>query len=209
SMGTVVYRYFTEPNSRELLVVVGLWTALNLVLTGLAVGAVCEKRERRTVPRVMSDLRGVLSIGAENVAIRIRDMSYGGLRVELIDDAVVPAKSTCVLRVLSDIDGTVLETPVITGGRRVSGSQAGIGLRFYGSNADRYRIVAQTIFSDVGRVYRHRSGDYRRLGLTTGSARFATSWPRHTLRGLYFLIFNRKSGAGTTAGLTQSQRIAP
>ncbi len=205
SMATVVYRYLNEPNSRDLLLVVGLWTGLNLVLTGLAVGAVCEKRERRTVPRVASDLRGVLSVGTENVAIRIRDMSYGGLRAELLDPAVIQAKSTGVLRVVSDVDGRILETPVITGGRRISGSLSGVGLRFYGSNADRYHIVAQTVFDDVGRVYRHRSDNYRRLGVALGSARFATGWPRHALRGLYFLLFNRRATDGRSSSLSQTQ----
>lgn len=209
SMGTVIYRYVSEPASRDLLLVVGIWTAVNLVLCGLAIGAVSERRERRSVPRVTSNVRGTLSIGTERWPVVIRDMSYGGLRAEVLGEATIPATSTGVLRVESDIDGTVLETPVITGKRRFVGASGGLGLRFYGANADRYRIVAQIMFFNSNSVHRQRKENYRSFGVATGSLLFATAWPRHALRGLYFLLFNRKTGATETAPLPQQQGTVP
>ena len=40
-------RFVNEPNARDLISVVGVWSCLNLVLTGISLGAVCELRERR------------------------------------------------------------------------------------------------------------------------------------------------------------------
>lgn len=198
SMAMAVYRYLHEPNSRELLIVVGIWTALNMALSGVALGAVSERRERRSTPRVGCHHGATLAVGSETVPVTIRDMSCGGLRVELLAAATIPAKATGVLRVQSDTGTRVFETPIITGGRRVSEAASGLGLKFYGSNADRFRIVAQTVFADVGRVHRSRSSAYRRHGIVSGSALFGFMWLGQTARGLYFLLFNRSLQTGST-----------
>jgi cellulose synthase (UDP-forming) len=67
SMVVLCYRYVNEPDQRGLILVVGVWSALNLCLTGLTLGAVSERRERRSVPRVASNLSAKLVIGDEVV----------------------------------------------------------------------------------------------------------------------------------------------
>ncbi|MGI3899901.1 MAG: UDP-forming cellulose synthase catalytic subunit [Janthinobacterium lividum] len=65
SLAVVIYRYVNEPNVRDLILVVGAWSVLNLVLTGIALGTVSERRERRSTPRVACKLNATVTVGGE------------------------------------------------------------------------------------------------------------------------------------------------
>ena len=86
SMAVLAYRYVNEPNARDLITVVGIWSGLNLLLTGTALGAVSERRERRSMPRVDSKVKATLTVGTQDVPVVIEDMSFGGLQVRALDE---------------------------------------------------------------------------------------------------------------------------
>lgn len=200
SMVFLGYRFVTEPNARDLIAVVGVWTALNLVLTGLGLGAVCEFRERRAAPRIRSGVQASLAIGAETVPVTIEDMSLGGLQVRLPDAMVMPARTTGVLRIEDLATGERLETPVTSLGRRTLNEGRGAGLRFYGINGDRFRIIAKVVFADTAPVYGRRKAGAIQVGLLRGSAIVVSWWIAQTVRGLYYAMFRR--------GATQPARVA-
>ncbi len=196
SMGVLGYRFFTEPNARDLITVVGVWTGLNLFLTGIGLGAVCERRERRSVPRIASNVKATISVGAQVIPVVIEDMSIGGLKVRLFGAHQLPARTTGVLRVESgDANGTIFETPVLSVGRRVVGEAKGAGLKFYAINGDRFRIVARVVFADINPVYAARNCNNARLGVVHGTAIFAAWWISQTSRGLYYALFRRGQAA--------------
>jgi len=192
SMVVLCFRYLNEPDQRGLILVVGVWSALNLFLTGMALGAVSERRERRSVPRVASNLPAQLVIGEQVLPVVIEDMSFGGFRVHMSEAANLPPRGTGVLRVeASEKSEQFLETPFVNLGRRVKSGVRSVGLKFYGVNGDRFRIVAKVIFSDINPIYKGRAGKYTTFGVLTGSLYFLTWALNQTSRGLYYFLFRR------------------
>ncbi len=192
SMVVLAYRYMSEPNVRDLITVVGVWSGLNLALTGIALGAVSERRERRSTPRAASKLKGTLTVGAEYVPVVIEDMSFGGLRVKALETLRLPLRATATLRIATgDADGRVLEAPVVSAGRRTLEQGQSFGLKFYGASGDRFRIVARVVFADIAPMRRDRTGASVRLGVLYGSAVFAGLAAVQMGRGLFYAAFRR------------------
>jgi cellulose synthase (UDP-forming) len=210
SMAMLGFRFANEPDSRDLIVIVGLWSAFNLCLTGIALGAVSEQRERRGAPRVASHLSASLVIGSEVLPVIIEDMSFGGLRVRMLGATYLPPQGTGTLRVeTGDPALPFLETPFVNAGRRVKNEGRGVGLKFYGFNADRFRIIARVIFSNIDPIYRGRSANYTRMGVVVGSVNFVYRAFNQTLRGLYYILFRRgRALAPQIVRPTQSSSIS-
>ena len=170
SMLVLGWRFVNEPATRDLMAVVGAWTGLNLVLTGLGLGAVCELRERRSVPRVDRHREATLVVAGIATIVQIEDMSFGGLRVRVPPTMQLPARTTGVLRLADPNSPTgLLETPVISVGRRTLDGGRGAGLRFYGVNGDRFRMIAAVAFAEIGSVYGRRQSVVRPIGVVRGS----------------------------------------
>ena len=199
SLVTVGFRYIGEPNSRDMLMVVGLWTVLNLFLSGMALGAISELRERRTTPRVDSQRKATLKIGTDSIPVQIEDMSFGGLRVRFLSQVAIPPKAMGVISMPHPtIEDAILSAPVITAGRRTYDNGRGAGFKFYDISPDRFRMIAEVVFSDVGRVHRTRSRGYRAFGLCRATVMFLVWWFVQTGRGLYYALFRRGSSAAAT-----------
>ena len=192
SMAALGVKFANEPDARDLISVVGVWSVFNLCLTGVALGVVSERRERRSVPRVASKLVASLAFGPQTSPVAIEDMSFGGLRVRVLDATKLPPKGTGVLRIDSADDaGSVLETPIVIAGRRVNDEGRGVGLKFYGFNGDRFKIIAKVMFSTIDPIYARRSQTYLHFGVLRGSFNFAIAALNQTFRGLYYVFFRR------------------
>jgi cellulose synthase (UDP-forming) len=203
SMVFLGYRFATEPNARDLLTVVGVWTALNLVLTGLCLGAVCELRERRSGPRVAGKTKASLVLGTEVAPVVIENMSFGGLQVRVTGPMQLPARTTGILQIEDPAaPGGFLRAPVTSIGRRTLENGRGAGLRFYGTSGDRFRIIAKVVFSTVAPIHARRRAEAAHIGLLHGSALFATWWLSQASRGLYYALFRR--GKAAPAPITSS-----
>ncbi|WP_442915993.1 UDP-forming cellulose synthase catalytic subunit [Lichenihabitans sp. Uapishka_5] len=205
SLVVLGYRFAYEPEARELIGVVGVWSLLNLILAGLGLGAVCELRERRSVPRVDSRGAATLVFGTEAIPVTIEDMSFGGLQVRLPDGAQIKPRASGTLRMADPADPSrIWETPVVGVSRRTLSEGRGVGLRFFGVNGDRFRIIAATAFADVGIVYRKRQGQVTRTGILHGSALMTLWCIVQTGRGLYYAAF-RRDGASPSAAAPSSE----
>jgi cellulose synthase (UDP-forming) len=192
SMVAIGLKFVNEPDARDLISVVGVWSAFNLCLTGVALGVVSERRERRSAPRVASNRVASLAFGPQTASVAIEDMSFGGLRVRVLDGTKLPAKGAGVLRVESGDDGAQgLETPIIIAGRRVNDDGRGVGLKFYGVSADRFKIISKVMFSTIDPIYAGRSEKYLHFGVLRGSLNFAVAALNQTFRGLYYVFFRR------------------
>ncbi len=61
-VATAFYRYFFEAGA-ELMLIVGLWTTFNLVIAGVALGVVAERRQPDRFPRLAVQRRGFVHMG--------------------------------------------------------------------------------------------------------------------------------------------------
>ena len=205
SIGVLAYRYLNEPEVRDLIVVVGVWSLLNLLLAGLALGAVAERRERRTMPRVVSDVDASLTVGATPVLVKVENVSCGGLSVRA-EGFQLPNGTTAVLRIASDVPGArPLEIAVRSTGRRAAQGARSYGLRFQGSSGDRFRFIAHVMFGDISPIRARQVGRYVRLGVLTGTAVFTASWVKQLGRGLAYVAL-RQGEAPSPALATESER---
>jgi cellulose synthase (UDP-forming) len=84
---TAVWRYIYDPNANSLMLVVGLWTAFNLVIAGAGLGAVSERRQPDRHPRLGIDRQAVLAVGHELYPVNVRNVSAGGCAFAFIDEA--------------------------------------------------------------------------------------------------------------------------
>jgi cellulose synthase (UDP-forming) len=82
-VGTAGYRYMFEPGVTSLMLVVGLWTAFNLVIAGVALGAVAERKQVDRFPRLPIQRSGVLVVGAQPVDVAIENVSAGGCAIKV------------------------------------------------------------------------------------------------------------------------------
>ena len=200
SMAVLAYRYVNEPEARGLFTVVGIWTGFNLCLTGLALGAVSEKRERRSVPRVPSKMLAELVVGETIIPVEFEDMSFGGFRVHCSALLNLPPRCVGTLRLdLGDGSDQVLETAFVHLGKRASSGSRSTGLKFHGFHGDRFRIVAKVLFSDISPIYIRRSSKYVLYGVATGTAIFAATALQQIGRGLGYLLLKRNAAAASTA----------
>lgn len=127
TLGYTVFRYVSEPASRDLLLVVGLWNLFNTVMAGLALGVVSERRERRKIQRLATNRSGELVIDEARLPILVNDASIGGLKVQLdgvegrrLAQHLAPGRHKATVRIASHPAGTVFEAPSPLPRRRCS-----------------------------------------------------------------------------------------
>lgn len=196
SAGVLAYRIMTEPAAHDLIGVMGLWTLLNLVLTGLGLGAVCEVRERRSVPRVPCKAHAQLVIDMDDVPVTVEDISFGGLLVRLPEHMLLKPGATGTLVMEDPIDPTrVRQTRVVCVSRRTLSEGRGAGLRFTEANGDRFRIIVATAFADAGLTSQRRHERVEKVGILRGSATLLAGAVLQIARAFYFAAF-RRDGTG-------------
>ncbi|MGI3899902.1 MAG: hypothetical protein ACRYGP_05010 [Janthinobacterium lividum] len=126
----------------------------------------------------------------------IEDMSFGGLRIKALRTIRLPLRATATLRVVSgDSDERVLEAPVIGAGRRTIDQGQSYGLKFYGNSGDRFRIIAQVLYSDIAPIRTQQLMGSVRFGLLFGTAMFLFMGATQIGRGLLYATFHRSGGA--------------
>jgi cellulose synthase (UDP-forming) len=210
SMVVLGLRFINEPNSRDLIAVVAVWSFFNLCLTGAALGAAAEKRERRAVPRLSAQRDAELVHGAEALKVTIEDMSFGGLRVRARDGRIIPPRTTGILRIKNGTDGgAALETPVMSLGRRARDGHAGFGLKFYGVNASRFEIISSVMYADVSAIFHRRSHEYARPGILRGTIGLSALAIAQTLRGLYFILLRRNPSPSASLAPSVDTAVSP
>lgn len=87
SMIAGAFRYAYVPGSRALTVVVMVWNMLNITLVSAAFGALLERRQRRSAPRMPLQAPAQLELGNGSlIKCSVDDISSGGFRLTLGDE---------------------------------------------------------------------------------------------------------------------------
>lgn len=193
----VVYtliRYISEPVSRDLLIVVGIWNLFNMIMAGLALGAVSERRERRKVQRLETSRPGELIVNRESISVVVTDASIGGVKLrssEIFKQAIAPGQQTAVLRVAGRDGEANYELPVIIASAVSNEGERVYGIRFSGFSADRYRLIADIAYADLTAMREMRNRRHKRRNLLVVTAETLSWSVTHTIRGLFFALFRR------------------
>ncbi len=189
---TAFYRYVVEPGA-DLMLIVGLWSSFNLVIAGVALGVVAERREPDRFPRLSIDRHGVLSIGEENAAVVIHSVSAGGCSLRFSDATASAGLSEvgtrCSLSVHSvDRHGPntpmrldlVHATPVADG--------TTYGFSFADMEPSAYRALADLMYGDPGAILRFQTKRRRHKNLFSGALQFLHWGVAEPLRAFIYAV---------------------
>lgn len=73
-----LWRWYAVPDQRDVVLITLLWNTLNLIGLLSALGALYERRQRRSAPRIPASLEARLAIDGREVEGRLLDLSVGG-----------------------------------------------------------------------------------------------------------------------------------
>jgi len=142
------YRLANEPDQQTLLLVVGGWNIFNLILAALALGTVCERRERRGSPRRSIGGRGFLDIDGNRLVVKLLDVSQGGVRFTVAGpgapNLAVGADAEFLLRDMPG--GGEGRVRVVIRNRASEGRHRRYGASFLQSDARRYGVIAALLY---------------------------------------------------------------
>jgi cellulose synthase (UDP-forming) len=89
--GMAAWRYLYEPGVTSLMLVVGLWCGFNLVIAGVGLGVVAERRQDERSPSLPVGRPALAEIGAEHVPVIVERMSTEAATLRRSDGAPWPA----------------------------------------------------------------------------------------------------------------------
>jgi cellulose synthase (UDP-forming) len=201
-VGTAVFRYLFEPGVTALMLVVGLWTGFNLLIAGVALGAVAERKQADRHPRLAIARQGRLIVAGQIIPVAIENVSAGGCAVAI---AAMPkglsfeTDVTTGLLAIEPLPGNPERAPVAVEFVRVAqvGESARRGLAFAALATADYPAVAELMYGDAGAIQRFLEGRRKPIGLVRGSARFALWGVTEPFRAVAYAF--RKRPAATQA----------
>ena len=83
------WRYFFEPGVSNLMVVVGAWNCFNMIIAGVALGSVAERKQPDRHPRLFISRKGVFEVDGVKTPVTIDNVSAGGCAMRPLDDMPV------------------------------------------------------------------------------------------------------------------------
>jgi cellulose synthase (UDP-forming) len=184
--GVGVWRLLTEPVFNDLLVVVMVWNALNLVIAAVALGAVSERRELRRAQRLDIERRGILIAGGVEVPVIIEDVSSGGARVRTLDGELPTRREgetigTLVVDQVRD-DVPVRSLSVIMRRIEADGAEDVYGLQFIQLTPTQMRLVADLMYGNFMVIEQLREARRRQKSVLGGTLQFVIWSVQYSLR---------------------------
>ncbi|TGD95934.1 UDP-forming cellulose synthase catalytic subunit [Methylobacterium nonmethylotrophicum] len=180
--GMAAWRYLYEPGVTSLMLVVGLWCGFNLVIAGVALGAVAERRQEETTPSLPVGRPALAAIGDERVPVTVERMSAEAatLRLRRADGAPFPAMP----------QGGLLQAgtgPALRFTLRAAPAPDLRVVAFAPLAPAEYRTVAGLMYGDAAALRGFLAGRRRHRDLVTGTLRFLAWGVAEPLRAVSYL----------------------
>lgn len=171
---TAGYRYVFEPGVTSLMLVVGLWTMVNLVIAGAALGAVAERKQIDRFPRLPIQRSAELRVGSRVIEVTVENVSAGGCGA-VPDNAVngnpgLQRGTVGELRV-KPLDGCAASAPLPV---RIVRSEPGgpVGLAFNGLSRHDYFSLADLMYGDSAAIANFLGRRRNHMDLFRGTIQF-------------------------------------
>ncbi|MBN4066390.1 UDP-forming cellulose synthase catalytic subunit [Ahrensia sp. AH-315-G08] len=189
--GWAIWRIMYEGAANELLLIVTLWSIFNLLIAGVALGVVSERRERRRHYRIDTKRRADFIANNKSYPVMVDDCSIGGMRLRPLE-GLIPFKSTD-----SGAGELVLHTgegspgyPLKVNLKWTSNDEQGpsYGVCYTALSAMDRRAVATILYPDHHVLETIRKRRHTGRSVPFGSAEFIYWAVFHTFRGFGYLI---------------------
>lgn len=168
------YRYAVEPGVDGLMLIVGVWNGFNLIMAGVALGAVAERRQPDRHPHLAVDRRGALEIGGERALVAIDDVSVGGCRLRVL------GQTPTALQTARDIEAKLTIEPI--GDRaeglglplRIKGTahDGAYGCEFGAMQPEDYFVLVDLMYGDPQALTRFLAARRQHKNIFVGTAQF-------------------------------------
>ena len=185
-VATAGYRYLFEPGVTGLMLVVGSWTAFNLVIAGVALGAVAERKQIDRHPRLAVQREGKLAIGGHTVGATIDNASAGGCALKLSDKAVSFKAGSVGHLTIDPLAGCVPQGSLPVRVVRIDGDATSYGLAFDGLTTRDYVALADLIYGDASAIERFLGRRRNPMDLFHGTLQFLIWSVQGPLRALRY-----------------------
>jgi cellulose synthase (UDP-forming) len=184
-----VWRYFTEPLSGDLLLIVAGWNLINLSLAGAALGVLAERRELRRNQRLPVRRHALMRIAGRLFSVVVQDASSGGVAVEFIDGEPEIAKGETLSGHLElRRGGQVIGSDVVLRGIRTAGDHRIFGFAYSERTPQTFAVIADLMYSDQSVLQERLNRRQVRLGFFAGTFKFAIWTFTETFRALRYSV---------------------
>ncbi len=188
--GMAAWRYLYEPGVTGLMLVVGLWCGFNLVIAGVGLGVVAERRQDERVPSLPVGRPALAAIGdgqgSVRIPVTIERMSAEAATLRRTDGAPWPAMA----------EGGLLHAAAGPALRFTLRAALAPDLRvvaFAPLAPAQYHTVAGLMYGDAGALRAFLAGRRRHRDLVTGSLRFLAWGIAEPARALSYVGRSRRS----------------
>ncbi len=189
--GYASFRIASEGLANELLVIVTAWSVFNLIIAAVALGAVCELRERRRHYRIPISRKGMLKTPEGNYPVTISDVSLDGMMIRPTSGSPVPydgmkAKEASVVVETGGAHGYPFKVTLRHTTQDDQGP--GIGAQLRDKSANDFRAIAALLYTNTSRFDEIRKRRHTGRAVSGGTFEFIYWAVYHTVRSTSYLM---------------------
>ena len=187
-------RYVVEPGVSNLMFIVGLWNTFNLIMAGVALGAVSERKQPDRHPRLTIKRKGVLDVGDDVVRVEIANVSAGGCAVRLLDEmpaVLLEAEDTKARLRIEPIGDMVGNRSLPLVFRRAPMGDDLYGCEFDTMQPEEYFALADLMYGDSDALPRFLDSRRKHKSIWTGTGQFMWWGIVEPFRALSYLFLSK------------------
>ena len=186
SLAMGIWRYLNFPDQRDIVILTMAWECFNFALILGAIGAVLERRQRRTTPRIPVSMPALLRAGDAVLPCEVLDLSVGGARLRLHDRAAMPSTSALLLELENPALRRASRFHVVTSEALEAG--AVVGMRLQPRDISEQGEWVTLVHGDSERWRTMLKARNRRIGVMKGAYFLLKAGAVHGVRHLFFLV---------------------
>lgn len=190
--GWAFWRLFNEGFSNELLLIVSMWSVFNLIIGGISLGVVAEKRERRRHYRMSISHPAKLHLSGKQYPVQVDQCSIGGVRIRPLKGLIPFSSENCTSGQLALSNG-LSDVPDYTLNVKLRSSfsddhGAGYGLSLEAPRAMDRRAIAALLYRDNEVIEGLRKQRQKLRSVPLSTIEFCVWVVVHVARGFGYLI---------------------
>lgn len=192
-----VWRWGMYPDQRSLILITSLWNVFGFLIVIASLGALYERRQRRSQPRLPADdLLAELIVDGKAVAVCFEDISTGGAAIRC-SEIVAVRNGKAILELQHPLLDKTCRFDVDIVGEYTTVKGVFLGIRFLPDSLDTYREITLLVHGDSARWQRMLDRRETDIGILPAAGLllacgFRQAWS-HVLAVLDFITIQIKS----------------
>ncbi len=212
AFGTTVaaWRYFNEPGVADLMLVVGLWNTFNMLVAGVGLGAVAERKQPDRHPRLGVNRDGFLHVGGQAVAVEIVNVSAGGCGLVVRGKMPAGFEDVEALLTIEPLGVQVSREeplPLLFRHASMHGSALVHGFEFGEMQPRDYYVLADLMYADSDALPRFLMGRRKHKNLLAGTAQFLWWGLSEPVRAFSYALNAKPEEGGQTQDAQQASTV--